>query len=82
MPAVDSHSGYTPPDALVTTTTGTIGIPTSTIRSANDIVKERRLVDFGIRLYYSFYDNYTSYYWIYFGNFNDIIQYGENKRRS
>ncbi len=56
MPAVDSHSGYTPPDALVTTTTGTIGIPTSTIRSANDIVKERRLVDFGIRLYYSFYD--------------------------
>ncbi len=54
MPAIDSHSGYTPPDALVTTTTGTVGIPTSTIRSANDIVKERRIVDFGIRLYYSF----------------------------
>ncbi len=55
MTAIDSHSGYTPPDALVITEYGTFDpIPRSTIRSANGVVRERRLVDFGIRLYYSF----------------------------
>lgn len=57
MPAIDSHSGYTPPDVLVVTAGDGSGIPRSTIQSANGIVKERRLVDFGIRLYYSFYSS-------------------------
>ena len=58
IPAIDSHSGgYTPPDVLVVTASDGSGIPRSTIKSANGIVKERRLVDFGIRLYYSFYSS-------------------------
>ena len=50
-------SGYTPPNVLVTTTAmSLLEPPQSTVNSANGIVRERRLVDFGIRLYYSFYD--------------------------
>lgn len=57
MPAIDSHSGYTPPEVLVTTTAmSLLEPPQSTVNSANGIVRKRRLVDFGIRLYYSFYD--------------------------
>ncbi len=57
MPAIDSHSGYTPPEVLVTTTAmSLLEPPQSTVNSANGIVRKRRLVDFGIRLYYAFYD--------------------------
>lgn len=50
-------SGYSPPEVLVTTTAmSLLEPPQSTVNSANGIVRERRLVDFGIRLYYSFYD--------------------------
>lgn len=55
MAAIDSHSGYTPPEVLVTTTAmSLLEPPQSTVNSANGIVRERRIVDFGIRLYYSF----------------------------
>ena len=57
MTAADSHSGYTPPNVLVTTTAmSLLDPPQSTVNSANGIVQERRIVDFGIRLYYAFYD--------------------------
>ena len=54
IPHVEPHDGYQLPDALVITEDGTVGIPRSTIRSANGVFRERRIVDFGIRLYYSF----------------------------
>ena len=58
IPQVEPNDWHPLPDALVTTTTGTFDpIPKSTIRSANGVVRERRLVDFGIRLYYSFYSS-------------------------
>lgn len=57
IPSASPASVYSPPDVLVVTTYDGSGIPRSTIQSANGIVKERRLVDFGIRLYYSFYSS-------------------------
>lgn len=55
IPQAEPNVGYTPPEVLVTTTAmSLLEPPQSTVNSANGIVRERRIVDFGIRLYYSF----------------------------